>query len=70
MMTFDALEKKKLLKTLWKKEKMLVTSISSFSPMFSTQLNKNMFSYMNYNLSSASALTLDKAKQFCHLVKS
>ena len=45
-------------KTLWEKEKMLVTSIFSFSAMFSTLINREIMILAMFNLSSADAFNL------------
>ena len=61
IMTFNDLYKK-LLKTLWENEKMLVTTISSFSHnvFYPSQIKIN-FS-VAFNLSSANAFNLDQSK--------
>ena len=45
-------------KTLWEKEKMLVTSIFSFSAMFSILINREIMILAMFNLSSADAFNL------------
>ena len=51
-----------LLKTLWEKEKILVTSIFSFPTIFST-LPKTDFNFsVKFNLSSANAFSFDQSK--------
>ena len=50
------------LKTLYEKEKMLVTSISPFPIMFSTLPNTNFIFSLTFILSSANAFNLDKSK--------
>ena len=51
-----------LQKTLWEKEKMLVTSIFTFSHCFSTLHKSNFKISVTFILSSANAFDLDKPK--------
>ena len=48
MATFDTLRGKGLLKTVLEKDKMLVTSILSFSPFFSTLSQSINFKFLMY----------------------
>ena len=57
-----------LLKTLWEKEKLLVTSNFSFSQMFSTLLENFPPIPSNLELLSANYVSLEESK-FCRLVK-
>ena len=56
------------LKTLWEKEKLLMTSNSSFSQVFSTLLENFLPFSSNFDLSSANSFCLQKSK-ICHLGK-
>ena len=55
-----------LLKTLWEKEKLLVT-VSPFPTVFSTQLDNFLPFSLNFKLLSANSLSLEESK-ICHLV--
>ena len=60
ILTFNDPKKEAFLKTLWEKEKMLITSI--FSTMFSTIPEPNLnFSFTSI-LSSANAFNMDRSK--------
>ena len=59
--------KKAFRKTLWEQEKMLVTSIFSFSQMFSTCRDKNLFFESQFSFMSANALNF-ASQRFCSLV--
>ena len=61
MLTFNEPEKE-VLKTSWEKEKMLVTSIFFFSKMFSILSEAEIVILPTFNLSSANASSLDRAK--------
>ena len=50
------------MKTSWKKEKMLVISISPFPVMFSTLPKTNFGFSITFIISSASAFNLDQSK--------
>ena len=54
-----------LLKTLWKKEKLLITSNFSFSTLFSTCLEKFLPSSSNLKLSSENSFNLEESKICC-----
>ena len=54
-----------LLKTLWEKEKLLVTSNFSFPTVFSTRLENFLLLSSNLKLLSANSLNLEKSKIFC-----
>ena len=61
--TYNDIEKKSLLKTLWEKEKMLVSSIFSFSHNVFLAVQKEfLFLSYIYILSSANLFNLDKSK--------
>ena len=64
ILTFNNLEKRNLLKTLWEKEKMLVTSMFSFS--FSTLPPQSFYFTAKSILSSANTYNsfLDKSRSF------
>ena len=51
-----------LLKTLWEKEKLLVTSSCSFPTMFSTVSKTEIIIFVSFDLSSANAFDLDQSK--------
>ena len=51
-----------LLKTLWEKEKLLVTSNFSFSPVFSTHSEDFLPFSSNFKLSSANSFSLEVSK--------
>ena len=51
-----------LLKTLWQKEKMLLTSIFTFTQIILFPLKDKLMFWVTLNLSSANALSLDKAE--------
>ena len=57
-----------LLKTPWKKEKLLVTSNFSFSTVFSTRLEIFLLFSSNLKLSSAKSFSLEESK-ICRLGK-
>ena len=57
-----------VLKTLWEKEKLLVTSNFTFSAVFSTRLRNFMLFSSNSKLSSANSFNLEKTK-ICRLGK-
>ena len=56
------LRERSLLKTLWEKKKMLVTSIFSFFHNFSVLLKPNFSCSFTFMLSSANALNFDQSK--------
>ena len=51
-----------LLKTLWEKEKLVITSNFSFSPMFSTLLDNFRLFSSSLKLSSANSFSLEESK--------
>ena len=59
--TFHDLEKEAYIKTLWQKEKMLVTSISP-PTMFSNLSRINFIFWATFILSSANSMKLDQPK--------
>ena len=62
MTTFDTLKEKALLKTLWEKKKMLVTSIFFFSHNVFYPMNITLMFSVTFNLSSANAFNLGEPK--------
>ena len=60
MTTFDALEEKAFLKTLWEKKKMLVTSIFFFFHNVFCPMKHNLNVLSNIDLASANAFNLPK----------
>ena len=60
-MTFNDPHVRSLLKTLWEKEKMLVTSIFSFSHNVFYP-SKKEFLFLTFNLLSANAFKLDQSQ--------
>ena len=55
-----------LLKTLWEKEKLLITSDFSFSPLvFSTHLENFLPFSSNLKYSSSNSFSLEESKIFC-----
>ena len=56
-----------LLKTLWEKEKLLITSNFSYLTVFSTRLDNFLPFSSNLKLSSAKSFNLEEYK-ICHLV--
>ena len=68
--TFNDLETRSLLKTLWKKEKMLVTSIFSF-PHNVFYLSQSKFQFLSHNyFVVCKKLSIQTSLNFCCLVKS
>ena len=67
MTPFDDPEKQAFLKTLWEKEKLLVTSNFSFSTVFSNHFDNFLPFNSNLNLSSANSFSLEESK-ICRLV--
>ena len=65
--TFWRLWETSLLKTLWEKEKLLVTSNFSFSQVFSTHLDNFLLFSSNLKLLSANSFSLEESK-ICRLV--
>ena len=62
ILNFNNAKEKNLLKTLWEKEKMLVTSIFSFSRNVFYPSQKEFLCLSHIYLSSAKASNLDKSK--------
>ena len=67
MTPFGTIWETRLLKTLWEKEKLLVTSNFFFFPVFSTHLDNFLPFSSNLKLSSANSFSLEES-EICRLV--